>query len=68
MRYHELSECTLNDNERFREKNEIIKLLKTLDLTNLSENEFGFVERMDHAPRISVKQLFWLRDIKDKCL
>jgi len=66
--YHNLSECTLNEHERFVEKNEIIKIITAakIDPHKFSENEFNFLLRMLHAARVSVKELFWLRDIKEK--
>jgi hypothetical protein len=66
--YHDLSECTLDGNERFHEKNEIMKIIiaAKIDPHRFSESEFNFILRMHHAARVSVKELFWLRDIKEK--
>lgn len=64
MAYHSLSECSLNDDERRAEADRIINII-AFDVQNLSKHEQDFVERMENGP-VSVKQLFWLRDIKDK--
>jgi len=70
MTYHDLSECTLNDDERFREKNQILQIITAAkpDPRKFTESEFNFLLKMLHASEVSVKQLFWLRDIKDKIL
>jgi len=69
MSYHDLSECTLTPQERFHEKNEILKILGILLLDKeVPENELKFLQSMAHAANVSVKQLFYLRDIKEKYL
>ena len=68
MTYHNLSECTLNDDERFHEKNEIIQMFvkAQIDPHRFTESEFNFILKMHHAANVSVKELFWLRDLKEK--
>lgn len=63
MSYHDLSECTLTHAERMTEAVQIIKLLLD-EWDRLSTKEQSFVEGIGTA--ITVKQLFWLRDIKAK--
>jgi len=65
MSYHELSECTLSPKERFDEKNEILEILEAIDPT-MTDSEVGFIASMTSASHVSVRQLFWLRDIKEK--
>ena len=65
MGYHDLSECTLSHAERVEEAGRIIEMLQPVyDLLN--EKEAAFIESIGHT--VSVKQLFWLRDIKNKYL
>lgn len=69
MSYHDGSECTLTDDERVDEMIEIVRILVEYgSLEKLSPSESGFVRDMVTRKHISVKQLFWLRDIKDRVL
>ena len=65
MSYHDLSECTLTDDERVAEKNRIVKRIKNL-MENATDKEREFVGKMSDARFVSVKQLFFLRDIAEK--
>lgn len=65
MSYHDLSECTLSPEERMTEANEIIDMF---DLDKLSDIENSMVMNVTSNGRCSVKQLFWLCDIKDRVL
>jgi hypothetical protein len=66
--YHDLSECTLTDDERRAEASRICGMLEGY-WTQMNDVENGFVSRMSEPnARVSVKQLFWLRDIKDKMI
>jgi C4-type Zn-finger protein len=65
MAYHNLSECTLDADDREAEKNRIIARLETM-LDELTRNEREFVVRIADESCVSVKQLFWLRDINNK--
>lgn len=65
MSYHDLSSCTLDADERRAEAD---KLADIIDKDSLTETEFKFLEYVWDGGPISVKQLFWLRDIKDKYL
>lgn len=68
MGYHDLSECTLTADERSAEASRIAGMLEGY-WTQMNDVERGFLSRMsDLTPQVSVKQLFWLRDIKDKYL
>lgn len=65
MSYHDLSECTLTPAERVEEAGRIIEMIQSV-YNQLSDKEQGFIESLQSS--CSVKQLFWLRDIKDKYL
>lgn len=65
MGYNDLSECTLTDDERVAEKDRIVsRLAGVQDWMTMKEREF--VTKMESSNSVSVKQLFWLRDINDK--
>lgn len=70
MSYHDLSQCTLTSEERRQEADELLDIINELArFTKLSDKEEAFVAQMDDPlADVSVKQLFWLRDIKDKYL
>ena len=65
MGYNDLSECTLNQEERCAEKDRIIARLEGIQ-DELTPKEREFVTKMHDYNWVSVKQLFWLRDINDK--
>lgn len=65
MSYHDLSECTLTPAERMEEAERIVTMIQSV-YNQLSEREQSFIESLQTS--CSVKQLFWLRDIKDKYL
>lgn len=68
MSYHDLSECTLSPEERREEATRIIAILIEDDI-EFTTKETQFIEGVGETTvPISVKQLFWLRDIKDKYL
>jgi hypothetical protein len=68
--YHDLSECTLSPEERRKEATKLADIILDEFKDRLTETEFKFLEYVTDDPTnyISVKQLFWLRDIKDKYL
>lgn len=68
MSYHDLSSCTLDADERRAEANKLCDIILDEFKDFLTENEFKFLEYASNGDPISVKQLFWLRDIKDKYL
>jgi hypothetical protein len=78
MSYHDLSECTLSDSERLAEADKIVamldadKIVAMLDaddeVMRLSDKEYDFISKQRNSVYCSVKQLFWLRDIKDRVL
>lgn len=65
MGYNDLSECTLTHDERVAEKDRILERLLSIHAPFTSA-ERDFVLKMKHYNWISVKQLFWLRDINGK--
>lgn len=68
MSYHDLSECTLDDTERQEEATRLIEMISPYE-DKLSIKEAGFIRnRLFHNCNVTVKQLFWLRDIKDRVL
>lgn len=68
MSYHDLSESTLTDSERFEEKNRIVRIIRNDPdfIHKLNQNEVQFVNKIAHASFVTTSQLFWLRDLKDK--
>ena len=68
MSYHSLSECSLTDDELRAEATRIVEILA--DFTEqLRPNERNLVERMgDEYATVSVAQLFYLRDIRDRVI
>lgn len=68
MSYHSLSECTLTPDERREEANRIIHILDDVDKDKFTETEHKFLMGVGQGGFVTVKQLFWLRDIKDKYL
>ncbi len=67
MSYHDLSECTLTPDERISEAMKIIGMLEGYEGT-FNSNEVSMMAQVDSSGNCSVKQLFWLRDIKDRVL
>lgn len=65
MGYNDLSESTLTLAEKITEKNRICSRLIGI-ISELTEKEQGFVYQMRDAKFLTVKQLFYLRDISDK--
>jgi hypothetical protein len=66
MSYHDLSECTLTADERRAEADRIVKRLAD-ETERMNPNEAKFIEQVgDGFSPVSVKQLFWLRDLNDK--
>jgi hypothetical protein len=66
MSYHDLSESTLTPPERRLEATKIVSRISDC-LDQMTSSERRFVESMgcDFAP-VSVKQLFWLRDLNER--
>ena len=63
MSYHDLSTSTLTDAERRLEADAIVDMLCD---EQVSDKEREFLDKIAQGWPVSVKQLFWLRDIKDK--
>lgn len=69
MSYHSLSECTLTPDERLSEASRIFQVLAEAQaLEKLTAREREFFSSLIISDHVTVKQLFWLRDIKDKYL
>lgn len=67
MTYHDLSSCTLTADERREEAERIIGMFTENEYDQMTEKEINFIQGIEGLS-VSVKQLFWLRDIKDKYL
>jgi hypothetical protein len=70
MAYHPLTNESGGDTDSRRsEATKIIQMIATYGSTDgLSQKEKEFLAQMeDEAATVSVKQLFWLRDILAKC-
>ena len=65
MSYTNLSECTLSPDERASEKDRIVVRLTEIQ-ADMTRNESDFVVRIADSNFVTVKQLFWLRDINAK--
>jgi hypothetical protein len=66
MSYHDLSECTLTAIERRDEADRICRRLAD-ETYRMNPNESKFIEQQaDGFAPVSVKQLFWLRDLNEK--
>lgn len=65
MTYHDLSECSLTPQERLEEACRIVSILADY-MDELRPNEVKMIEGLESS--CSVKQLFWLRDIKDRVM
>ena len=70
MAYHPLANDTGGTAEDRRdEADRIIQILSEhIDFESMEFKEQKFVGQMQDGGRVSPKQLFWLRDIKDKYL
>jgi hypothetical protein len=72
LSYHPLANDTGGtSDDRRAEADRILKIIDScIDTDALNERENIFIEQMldDQTVPISPKQLFWLRDIKDKYL
>jgi hypothetical protein len=68
MSYNSLSECTLDPAECLEEAGRIVNMLTATDEVyfKLSLKERSFIDGLQTS--CSVKQLFWLRDIKDRVM
>ena len=67
MSYHDLSECTLTPDERYAEACRVIDMLEGFE-SELRPNEKDMMEKVQKYETCSVKQIFWIRDIKDRVL
>ena len=69
MAYHPLANDTGGTaDDRRSEADRILKILDSEPQDHFTQREQEFMEQMQQGGTVSPKQLFWLRDIKDKCL
>jgi len=70
MTYHPLSSDTGGTaDDRVSEKNTIVKIIEEAGVFDaMTSKEQDFLADISDAQQVSPKQLFWLRDIKDKYL
>lgn len=69
MSYHELSDSGMTAEQRSAERWRIITIMQDNDLIGeLTAEHKPFVEKMARGGPVSDKQLFFLRDIKDRYL
>ena len=70
MAYHPLANDTGGTaDDRRAEADRIIQILsENIEFEELAPNEQKFIGNMQEGSAVSPKQLFWLRDIKDRCL
>jgi hypothetical protein len=64
--YHDLSESSLTPDERVAEKDRICKQLERVCEDDFSRAELDFITRIQDSRFVSIKRLFWLRDINAK--
>jgi hypothetical protein len=68
MAYHQLTtESGGDENSRINEAREICRMLEEFT-EQMSEKEQSFIGDMTDCDYCTTKQLFWLRDIKDRYL
>ena len=68
MTYHPLANESGGDElSRINEARETVRMLEEFN-DQMSQKEQEFVEQMTDCDYCTVKQIFWLRDIKDKYL
>jgi hypothetical protein len=69
MAYHPLANDTGGSPEdRRNEADRILKILEDVDAVQFTTKEDQFIGQIRDDVPVSPKQLFWLRDIKDKYL
>jgi hypothetical protein len=69
MAYHPLANDTGGTaDDRRSEADRLVKIIEEAAPDTMTQTEIEFVDRMSHGGTVSTKQLFWLRDIKDKYL
>jgi len=67
MAYNDLSQSSLTADERRAEALKIIELLQDYQ-DELHSHEVDMCHRITDGQSVSVKMLFWLRDIKDRVM
>lgn len=70
MAYHEMTkESGGTADDRRSEADRIIKILaENFSVDGMTPKEQDFISQMEEGGSVSTKQLFWLRDIKEKYL
>jgi hypothetical protein len=67
MSYHDLSSCSLTEDERREEADRLSVIIGEFQ-DKLTETELSFIKKQRDGFPVSVKQLFWMRDIRDRYL
>ena len=69
MSYHDLSDSGMDANARRQEATRILGIIGDQMVKEMHAHEAKFIRDMrdEHRP-VNTKQLFWLRDLKDKYL
>jgi hypothetical protein len=63
--YHDLSDSTLTDDERRIEANRICERLQH-EIGAMKDNEKHFIQRKMRGGYVSIKEIFWLRNLNEK--
>ena len=66
MAYHPLTNDTGQTPERRREEANDLCRMMVDHVMSMTDKEQGFIESITDADWCSPKQLFWLRDLRDK--
>jgi hypothetical protein len=68
MSYNNLGECTLTSDERVAERDRIMLMFEGKEsiVEHMNDNEISFLKKIEFSPFVTIKQLFWLRDIWSK--
>jgi hypothetical protein len=66
MTYHSLSDSTLTPDERLAEAGRILKILDSEPMDHFTQREQDFIAQIGDAQFVSVKQIFYLRDLLQK--
>lgn len=69
MTYHALTKDSGGTaDDRRSEADRLVRIIMQLDLGSMTPKESDFIAQMEEGGAVTTKQLFWLRDIKDKYL
>lgn len=68
MGYNDLSDSGMDNGARVEEAKRILERMKDVLVESVTMKEWIFISEMKQATFVTTKQLFWLRDLKDKYL